>query len=151
MLATARTLLECDDVERTLWLYDTFSGMTPPDDVDRRLDDGAQASDLLAASTRGADIWAVADLEDVKRTMSLCEYPDGNVRYVVGPVEETLPTIMPSEIALLRLDTDWYASTLQELAHLYPIISPGGVLFIDDYGFWEGQRQAVDDYLARVA
>lgn len=150
MLAAARTLLECDDVERALFLYDTFSGMTPPNDVDRRLHDCAQAADLLAASTRGADIWAVADLEDVKRTMSLCEYPEGRVRYVVGPVEETLPTTMPSEIALLRLDTDWYASTLHELVHLFPKVSRGGVLVLDDYDFWEGHRKAVDEYLAGI-
>ena len=55
---------------------------------------------------------------------------------------------MPDRIALLRLDTDWYASTKHELEHLYPRLEPGGVLIIDDYGHWPGARQAVDEYLA---
>ncbi len=149
-LAAARTLLECVDVERTLWLYDTFSGMTPPEDVDRRLGDGVQAAAILRDSTRGADIWAVADLDEVKRTMSLCGYPDDKIRYVVGPVERTLPESMPEEIALLRLDTDWYASTRHELVHLFPRLSAGGILIIDDYGDWEGAHKAVDEYLASI-
>jgi glycosyltransferase involved in cell wall biosynthesis len=150
MLAAARTLLECGDDERTLWLYDTFSGMTPPDDVDRRLDDRARAADLLAGSTRGADIWAVADLEEVKRTMSLCAYPEDKIRYVAGPIERTLPETSPREVALLHLDTDWYASTRHELVHLFPRLSASGVLIVDDYGYWEGQRKAVDEYLASI-
>ena len=62
-------------------------------------------------------------------------------------MEETLPHAGLAEIALLRLDTDWYRSTKAELEHLYPLLSPGGVLLIDDYGRWRGQRQAVDEYL----
>ena len=53
---------------------------------------------------------------------------------------------MPERIALLRIDTDWYESTRHELVHLYPRLSPGGVLIIDDYGHWQGARKAVDEY-----
>jgi len=56
---------------------------------------------------------------------------------------------MPEEAALLRLDTDWYESTLHELEHLYPRLADGGVLIIDDYGHWEGARRAVDEYFSR--
>jgi O-methyltransferase len=52
-----------------------------------------------------------------------------------------------SKIALLRLDTDWYESTKHEMEHLFPRISPGGILIIDDYGWWDGARQAVDEYI----
>ena len=48
----------------------------------------------------------------------------------------------------MRLDTDWYESTKHELIHLFPKISKGGVLIIDDYGFWEGARKAVDEYIS---
>ena len=65
-----------------------------------------------------------------------------------GPVEETLPAEAPDEIALLRLDTDWYASTKHELVHLYPRLARGGVLIVDDYAYWQGARQAVDEYMA---
>ena len=53
---------------------------------------------------------------------------------------------MPKQIALLRLNTDWFESTYHELVHLYPLLSKGGVLIIDDYGHWQGARKAVDTY-----
>jgi O-methyltransferase len=65
-------------------------------------------------------------------------------------VEETLPTNAPGRLALLRLDTDWYESTKQELEHLYPRLEAGGVLIIDDYGHWDGARRAVDEYLEKT-
>ena len=65
-----------------------------------------------------------------------------------GKVEDTVPAQAPESIALLRLDTDWYASTRHELQHLYPRLATGGVLIVDDYGHWQGCRQAVDEYFA---
>jgi hypothetical protein len=61
-------------------------------------------------------------------------------------VESTIPEHAPESIALLRLDTDWYESTRHELTHLYPLLVPGGVLIIDDYGHLQGARKAVDEY-----
>jgi O-methyltransferase len=67
---------------------------------------------------------------------------------VQGRVEDTVPDQAPPEIALLRLDTDWYSSTRHELVHLYPRLAEGGVLILDDYGYWRGARRAVDEYMA---
>ena len=61
-------------------------------------------------------------------------------------MEETIPARAPDDLALLRLDTDWYESTRHELEHLYPRLCDGGVLLLDDYGHWEGARRAVDEY-----
>src|SRR5436309_1043008 len=77
--------------------------------------------------------------------------PADRVHMVAGPVEETLPDHAPGQLALLRLDTDWYESTRQELEHLYPRLAHGGVLIVDDYGHWAGARRAVDEYFAREA
>jgi hypothetical protein len=55
---------------------------------------------------------------------------------------------LPEQIAVLRLDTDFYESTRHELRHLYPRLVHGGVLIIDDYGHWAGARKAVDEYIA---
>jgi len=63
-------------------------------------------------------------------------------------VEETVPGRAPTEIALLRLDTDWYGSTKHELEHLFPRLASGGVLLLDDYGYWQGARKAVDEYVS---
>ena len=66
--------------------------------------------------------------------------------FVQGKVEETLPDRAPEQIAILRLDTDWYESTYHELQHLYHLVSDRGVIILDDYGFWQGARTAVDQY-----
>jgi hypothetical protein len=63
-------------------------------------------------------------------------------------VEDTIPAQTPEQIALLRLDTDWYESTRHELQHLYPRLAENGALIIDDYGDWLGARKAVDEFLA---
>jgi len=73
-------------------------------------------------------------------------YPEQNIHFIKGMVEDTIPESMPSQIALLRLDTDFYQSTYHELQHLFPLIFENGVLIIDDYGWWRGCREATDKY-----
>ena len=75
-------------------------------------------------------------------------YDPADVHFVRGRVEDTIPAYAPETIALLRLDTDWYESTRHELIHLFPRLAHGGVLVVDDYGHWQGARQALDEYLA---
>jgi O-methyltransferase len=147
MMAAALTLLRLGVIERDLYLFDTFMGMTPPSDEDVR-SSGERAADLLAAEGAESDIWAIASLEDVRDAVLGVGYPAERIHFVKGPVEETLPASAPDEIALLRLDTDWYASTKHELVHLYPRLVRGGVLILDDYGYWQGARRAVDEYLS---
>ena len=73
--------------------------------------------------------------------------PEERIHLIKGKVEESLPARIPAgPIALLRLDTDWYSSTKQELTHLYPMLVKRGVLIIDDFGHWEGARKAVMEY-----
>ncbi len=146
-LLMALTLLELDERSRNLHLFDTFEGMPPPSYADVQFT-GEPAADLLARSKRTPEdlAWAWATLEDVKQTMTVANYP--NVEYVQGLVEDTVPAGAPDQIALLRLDTDWYESTRHELEHLYPRLASGGILIIDDYGHWQGARTAVDEYFA---
>jgi len=150
MMAVALTLLRLGVTDRELYLFDTFSGMTPPTHEDVRRT-GERASDLLDAESRDADVWAIASLDEVRAALLSVGYPEERIHFVKGPVEETLPRHAPQQIALLRLDTDWYASTKHELIHLYPRLASGGVLILDDYGFWQGARQAVDEYVAANA
>ncbi len=75
-------------------------------------------------------------------------YPKEKIHLIKGKVEDTIPENIPKEIALLRLDTDWYESTKHELIHLFPLLKPNGILIIDDYGHWEGARKAVDEYIS---
>jgi len=135
-------------VGRRIHCFDTFEGMPPPDERDVRHDTGEAASDILAASERseGSVFWAMAPLAEVERNLGRTGYPAELVTYCKGKVEETLPLSAPASVALLRLDTDWYQSTKHELECLYPRLSVGGVLIIDDYGFFRGARQATDEY-----
>ena len=146
MQAVARTLIAAGDTSRDLYLFDTFEGMPPPSEDDRR-HDGRAAADLLASSSRTANVWAVATLDDVRTGMSQVGYPAPRVHYVPGLVEDTVPGQAPEQISILRLDTDWYASTRHELETLYPRLVSGGVLLLDDYGWWQGARKAVDEFL----
>jgi len=75
-------------------------------------------------------------------------YPQSLVHFVKGRVEDTLPAQAPQRIALLRLDTDWYESTIHELRSLWDRLSIGGILIVDDYGHWAGARRAVDEFIA---
>ena len=69
--------------------------------------------------------------------------------FVEGDVRKTLldPVNIPGDIAVLRLDTDFYDSTKIEMETLYPRLRSGGILMVDDYGHWMGAKKAVDDYL----
>ena len=145
-MAVAYTLLEAAHTERDLYLFDTFEGMTAPSEHDRRATDSTAARDLLDTSKVSDRIWCYSSLEEVRANMERTGYPSERITYVQGRVEDTIPDQAPQRIAILRLDTDWYESTRHELEHLYPRLSPGGVLIIDDYGAWEGARKAVDEY-----
>jgi O-methyltransferase len=152
MMAAALTLLRLGAADRDLILFDTFAGMPPPTDEDafsaydgyspmrhwkrRRRSDGRESS------------WHYVPAGEVRAAVLSTGYPAERVHLVEGRVEETLPDAAPEAVALLRLDTDWYQSTKHELEQLYPRLSRGGVLIVDDYGHYEGARRAVEEYFA---
>jgi O-methyltransferase len=144
MMAVAKTLLELE-TERDLYLFDTFEGMPPPTAVDVDLY-GVQADVLLKTNPMTP---AIAPFKEVCRNMYSTGYNPARINLVRGKVEDTLPRAAPREIALLRLDTDWYQSTLHELVHLYPRLIKGGILIIDDYGHFVGSKKAVDEYFQK--
>lgn len=147
MLA-ALALQRLGDTGRELFLYDTYAGMTKPGDLDVD-QSSAPALTTWRKLQRGTNNdWCYAPLGDVRRNMASTGYPSDKVRFVVGRVEDTVPDQAPSTIAVLRLDTDWYESTKHELVHLYPRLATNGVLIIDDYGYWQGARKAVDEYFS---
>jgi len=146
MMAAALRLAKHGDLRR-LWLFDTFEGMTAPDPAV----DGEEAVERFGLAKPygvGSD-WCLADLDDVTANMASTGYPDELMWFAKGRVEETLQGEVPDRIALLRLDTDFYHSTVAELDRLAPLVVDGGVLILDDYGRWEGQRRAVDQWLER--
>jgi O-methyltransferase len=132
---------------RQLYLYDTYEGMTAPTarDVDFAGRTPQEHLKTWGASTIGQ--MANSPIEQVRANVLQSGLPAERFVFVKGRVEETIPgTVPPGPIAILRLDTDWYESTRHELVHLFPRLASGGVLIVDDYGFWKGSRDACDEY-----
>lgn len=149
MMAALHTLQRLGDTERTVYLFDTFTGMTQPSAKDVSFS-GHAATELLTQEEKipSGNHWCWATIEDVRSNVSKIKYPDEKIKFVEGDVMTTIPENAPEAIAFLRLDTDWYESTKHELIYLFPRLSEGGVLIIDDYGHWQGAREAVDEYFA---
>jgi hypothetical protein len=136
--------------DRHMYAYDTFAGMPRPEAIDDR-GQGEERRTTWEAHRTDADgdagsNWMRASLDSVRQRITRLGYPDDRLHFVQGLVEQTIPATIPDQIAILRLDTDFYSSTKHELEHLYPRLSAGGVLIIDDYGAMPGSRIATDEY-----
>jgi O-methyltransferase len=136
--------------QRKIWLFDSFEGLPEPgprDGAKALLYSGERSSGALKPIDR-----CVGSLEVVRRLFLEELHMDSTrVMFRKGWFQETLPVARPEigPIAVLRLDGDWYDSTLVCLEHLYDLVVTGGFVIIDDYGYWEGCRQAVDEFLSR--
>lgn len=134
----ARAVLAAHEVaDRTVWLADSFQGMP---EVNRDQYPGDHAMNLHKCN----DVLGVP-LEQVKQHFAAYGLLDEQVRFLPGWFRDTLPTAPVRRIAVLRLDGDFYESTMDALVHLYPKLSPGGFAIIDDY-LLPGCRKAVHDY-----
>lgn len=125
-------------------LFDSFEGLPPAREIDGKSAIEWQADtespfyfDNCKAAEADAD--AAMQLSGVE-----------NYRIVKGWFEETLLSFSGEEIiSVLRLDGDWYDSTMTCLEYLFPKVSTGGVIIIDDYYEWDGCARAVHDYLSK--
>lgn len=148
-MAIALALNLVNDQTREIYLYDTFSGMTELGDKDICSLTGVSVQEKYQASKIFNDLsyWSYAPIEELKRNVYSTGYPTHLFKFVQERVEDTIPGIVPENIALLRLDTDLYESTKHESEHLYPLLAKDGVLIIDDYEHYEGAKIAVDEYI----
>lgn len=148
-----------------IFLYDTFMGLTKPSEHDCTCEK-SQHYHMSAEEVQnmweqnvimdGVNGWCLANLDFVKhRVLSIPDYPHEKIHFIQGDVKDTLSSSQiqtkekenfPSEIAILRLDTDWYESTKIELEALYDRVVKGGIIIFDDYYHWDGQRKAVDTF-----
>jgi O-methyltransferase len=123
---------------RVIWLYDTFAGMA-----------GRSAFDVSRGNYRMPEGKAAVPARQVMANIAQTATLNGErIVFVQGKVEETLliEENLPSKIAMLHLDTDWFHSTKIELEVLWPRLRRHGVLILDDYGHWKGCKKAVDEY-----
>jgi len=136
-------------LNKMIYGFDTFEGMTSPNNFDFDYKN-TSASSQMSNSLKSKDLKNVhcySPIEEV--TNNIKKYSNtNNTKLIKGRVEETLleKNNLPKKISLLRLDTDFYDSTLIELKILYPLLVKRGILIIDDYGHWKGCKKAVDEY-----
>jgi O-methyltransferase len=147
VMVSMLTILEEGLPLRDYHLFDTFEGMTSPEGIDVDFAGVEAAKRLADDDEETGQVWAKAGIDEVRANIEAIGYPMEHVHFVQGRVEDTVQPDSVGCIALLRLDTDWYASTKHELVNLYPNLVVDGVLIIDDYGYWRGSRAAVDEYL----
>ena len=113
------------DTNRVVWAADSFAGLPPPDPRYPQ-DEGStfhNYSDLLGVS-----------LDQVRENFRRYGLLDDQVRFLKGWFKDTLPAAPIPRLAIARLDGDLYASTMDALEALYPKLSQGGYLIVDDYG-----------------
>jgi hypothetical protein len=121
---------------RRLWLFDTFEGLPAPTVHDPDFE--------VASMFTGTCMGTLEEVRDLFRQLKI----ENEVQFVKGLFQQTLPAAGLSQIALLHLDGDWYESVKCCLENLYDKVVPGGVIQIDDYGYWKGSRKAVDEFMA---
>lgn len=122
--------------DRKIWLYDSFEGMPPTKDID-----GKDAATYVGQ--------CVGDIGKVKEAMAIAGVNDH--KYVIrkGWFNQTFKEEGPKTIALLHIDSDWYDSVTSCLDRFYDVVEEGGVILLDDFGHWEGCRNAFFDFVAK--
>ena len=137
-IVIAKKFLDSVNNIKKFFCYDTFEGMTEPGEFD-----GEKAHKTWQGKSK-----CEAGMEEVIAVFKFHDLLDDRIKFIKGDVRKTLldKNNLPDSICILRLDTDFYDSTLIELELLYPRLSSGGYLIVDDYGHWHGSRRAVNDY-----
>ena len=127
---------------RTIWVADSFEGLPKPNEKKYKADvkDKHYKIDLLAVT-----------LDQVKANFKCYGLLDEQVKFLKGWFKETLPTAPIEKLAILRLDGDMYESTMDALVSLYPKVSPGGYVIVDDYHDIQGCKLAINDYMTNHA
>jgi O-methyltransferase len=129
------------DTARNVWVADSFEGLPRPDTT-------------RAPADAGDTCWAFSaelavSLDAVKANFARYGLLDDRVKFLVGWFKDTLPTAPIVRLAVMRLDGDMYESTMDALTSLYPKLSVGGYVIVDDYGSLENCRAAVHDFRAK--
>lgn len=127
------SVLEVTD--RNVWVADSFEGLPVPDTTNSR----EVPKDI------DPDKYLVVSIEEVKRNFKNYNLLDNRVKFLKGWFKDTLPDAPIERLAVLRLDGDYYESTMTVLEHLYPKVSTGGYIIVDDYSI-SACRNAIEDY-----
>lgn len=133
-----------DDRNRTVWVADSFEGLPEPDAARFPKESASYHHPIVQRHSKKLAV----GLEEVQANFKSYGMLDERVHFLKGWFKDTLPTAPVDRLALMRLDGDYYESTMDALTSLYDRLSVGGVVIIDDYGEdeWTHCRQAVDEF-----
>jgi O-methyltransferase len=136
-------LAAAGDKNRITWLFDSFQGLPKPDTA-------------LFPKDEDLNLWMYSDylgvsLDHVKENFRRYELLDERTRFVQGWFRDTIPQAQMERISVLRLDGDLYESTWVVLSSLYPRVSPGGFVIIDDFGAIPACKAAVEDFRTKYS
>jgi O-methyltransferase len=140
----AAALVELGGPARKYYFFDSFEGLPPAEPIDGK---SAQEYQANTADPEYFDNCR-ASIDDLKSALTLTKYPNSQCEIIPGFFEHSFPPFEPPNIALLRLDADWYSSTMLCLRKFWPHVLPGGIILIDDYYTWDGCARAVHEFLA---
>jgi hypothetical protein len=132
--------------DRTVWVADSFEGMPTPDPEKYPIEARAHNGPVMKRNFNNF----AASLDEVRSNFAALDLLDGQVNFLKGWFKDTLPTAPIGRLAVMRLDGDYYESTMDALTNLYDKLSVGGYAIIDDYGEddWTYCRRAVDEFRA---
>lgn len=141
----AAALMELGGKSRSYLFCDSFAGLPPPE-----LIDGKEALDW-AADTNGPRYFnnCYATEEEFRSVMRNAGFADTAYQLIVGYYCDTLQKIDVPPVSVLRLDSDWFKSTMECLETFWPHVIPGGLVIVDDYYHWAGCRRALHAFLAK--
>lgn len=121
------------DNQRHLWIYDSFKGMPETTAIDGEI--AKKCVGLCAA-----------DIDDVIEIMNKVGTQSSQYTIAKGWFVDSFQGTLPETVALLHCDADWYESVMLVLETFYDRIPDGGCVILDDFGFWEGCREAFYDF-----
>ena len=130
---------------RMVYGFDTFEGHPEPSPDELDVWGNNQLSRFKDFQSRG-ESWCKVDIDQVRKNIESVCGQTRKLELVKGLAEVTIPQTEISQLAILRIDVDWYEPTLVCLQALYPKLTSGGVVIIDDYGHHSGSRKAVDEF-----
>jgi hypothetical protein len=137
----------CGKMDRKLWLFDSYEGLPEPTAMDFNPELGDGTGDHVRPLPKGS---CLGQLDEVKHLMfNKNDFPRDKIEFVKGWFDKTLPVTKKQieQIAVLRIDADWYESTKCCLENLYDKVTSGGYLIVDDYQSCYGCRRAVDEFI----
>jgi O-methyltransferase len=150
----ALTLKSLGVNDRDIYLYDLFGKRPKYSEWDVEIQSGKSVRDYYDLVDQGdkkaAKNWEFYSTDEVLGNIRTTGYIESRIHFIEGDVCDTLSRSSHKQVALIRLDTDFYDSTKHELDTLYPVLADKGVVIIDDYGHWYGARKATEEFLVSL-